>query len=222
MHATQTITDLLGQLHRELELSSKAYRAGGDDATRSSVELALGSVLSFLTEVFDRNSEALLPLRRLSYALHDLDRGRVDPFLRPKKIDHRPPNSLREEGFIAFCAAAMELFVEGGISRGDAARRVAHSLNASGYKIGNSNRITPRQAEKWRDKMRAGSRLDDPAVERFRRILEQCHRHFQSSEAAAKEILGGLPLVAPPENSSKALGLTGNDSCHGLGTEAMT
>jgi len=199
MHTTRTVTDLLGHLHRDLEFASGAYRAEGQDTARPSAEIALGSVLFFLTVVFDGDPQALLPLRRLSYALHDLDRGQVDPLLRPKKIKHRPPNPLREEGFIAFAAAAMQLFVDGGISRGEAARRVADSLNAMGYRIGSGNHITARQVEKWRDKMRAGSPLNNEAVGRFRRIVEECHRQFPSSEAAAKTILERLPLVAPPE-----------------------
>jgi hypothetical protein len=156
-NTTPTIPELLGRLYHELDFASEAYRAGGEDAARQSTEIALGSVLSFLTGAFDRDSQALLPIRRLHYALDDLDRGQVDPLLRPKKIKHRPPNPLREEGFIAFCAAAMELFVDGGISRGEAARRIALSLSGRGYRIGSGNRITPRQVERWRDKMRAGS-----------------------------------------------------------------
>jgi len=194
-----TITELLGRLQCELDSASETYRARGEETARQCAELALGSVVSFLQDVFDRDSQALLLLRRLMYALHDLDRGCVDPLLRRKKITHQPPNSLREEGFISFAAAAMDLFVVAGISRAEAARRVAHSLNARGFRIGSGNRITPRQVEKWRDKMRAGSRLDDPAVDRFRRLVEEYQHQFTSSEAAAKTILGGLPRVAPPE-----------------------
>jgi hypothetical protein len=198
-NATPTIPQQLGQLHRDLEVASETYRARGEETARQCAELALGSVVSFLQGVFDGDSQALLPLRRLQYALHDLDRGQVDPLLRPKKIDHRPPSPLQKEGFIAFVAAAMELFVDGGVPRAEAARRVAQSLHARGYRYGRGHRITPRQIERWRDKMRAGSALDNPAVERFRRIVEQWRHQFRDTEQAAETILERLPLVVPPE-----------------------
>jgi hypothetical protein len=93
-------------------------------------QIPLSAIESFLTTVFGVNdSKSFMPLRQLSYALHDLNRGKVVPLLTPQKRSNRPPDSISKAAFMAIAAACMELFVESGVTRNAAASRVAGNLH---------------------------------------------------------------------------------------------
>jgi hypothetical protein len=59
------------------------------DQMRAIRQVILGEVQSFLAAVFGPNEKSLMLLRQLIYALHDLDRGKFVPLLKPKKVSHR-------------------------------------------------------------------------------------------------------------------------------------
>ena len=102
---------------------------------------------------------------------------------------------------MAFAAACMELFVEGGVARKAAARRVANNLHAHGYSLDRGKRITAQNVEDWRDRMRTGSASEDEAVARFRRIVDQYR--LPDPQKAANCALERVRLVVPleiPEN----------------------
>ncbi len=113
------------------------------DQMRAVLQVTLGEIQSFLADVFGPHEKSLTLLRELIYALQDLDRGNVVPLLKPRKVSHRSPDPIAEEGFRAFAAATMELLVKGGERRKNAAKRVADNLHRQGYR-GKKGRIYAR------------------------------------------------------------------------------
>jgi hypothetical protein len=195
----QEILARLKTLQQELSFAAESFQNGGPEQVRPSVQIALGLIHTFLLTVFGaRDSKPLIPLRQLIYALHDLDRGRAGPLLAPQKTSHRPRDSVAKEAFIAIPAACMELLVEGGIARKDAANRVANALGAMGYRNGDK-RITGENVEDWRDRMRTGSPAENAAVGRFRRIVDHYRFTHPDPLTAANLILKRLPQIVPPK-----------------------
>jgi hypothetical protein len=140
---SQNVQTGLMVLRLELAVAAHLFEKSSPDASRSTVQRTLIAIESFLRTTFGANDpKPLIPLRQLIYALHDLDRGKVVPLLAPQKINHRPRDSLVTEGLMAFAAACMELLIESGVRRKDAARHVAKDLHAKGYRSNRHGTIT--------------------------------------------------------------------------------
>jgi hypothetical protein len=201
----QEILARLEKLQKELSFAAEAFQNGGAEQARPSVQIALGVIHAFLMTVFGaHDSKALMPLRQLIYARHDLDRGRVGPLLAPQKMSHRPRDSVAKEAFIAIPAACMELLVEGGVARKDAAIQIAHGLSAMGYRNGRDKPVTAQNVEDWRDRMRTGSSAENAAVGRFRRIVDNYRLTHPDRLTAANLILKRLPQIVAPEIPRKS------------------
>ena len=202
---SQEILMRVVKLRRELAGAADIFESSSPEARRFGVQIALAAVESFLATTLGANDpKPLMPLRQLNYALHDLNRGKVVALLVPQKTSHRPPDSVAKEARMAIAAACLELLVESGISRGNAARRVANDLNARGYRTSLNKRITAKYVEDWRDRMRSGSPSESEAVARFQRILKHHFSDPQSDpQTAANSILERISMVAPAEIPKK-------------------
>jgi hypothetical protein len=201
---SQNVETGLMVLRLELAVAADLFERSSPDASRSTVQRTLVAIESLLRTTFGANDpKPLIPLRRLIYALHDLDRGTVVPLLAPQKINHRPRDSLLKEGLMAFAAACMELLIESGVRRKDAARRVAKYLHAKGYRSTRDRTITAQNVEDWRDRMRSESPSESEAVARFRRLVE-IRANFPDPQTAANTILEGIPRVVPPTSPRNA------------------
>ena len=188
-----------------LRLASEAFDPSTEDAGRLSVIMTLVALDDFLKAMFGVNDPLLfIPIRQLQYALYDLGRGKVVPLLSPKKIKNRPPDSAAKEGFRAFAAVAMDLFVDGGVERKQAARDVARALSRMGYTNGPGKMISAQRVEDWRDLMKTASPEESEAAARFRRMKAQLQAKFPNDlKAAARFVLGRLPAVVPPQIPKK-------------------
>jgi hypothetical protein len=194
------LQEILAVLCRTLTLQADLFEKGSPKERRSSLQISLAAIESVLTMAFGVNdSKSFMPLRQLSYALEDLNRGKVVPLLTPQKRSRRPPDSISKEAFMASAAACMELFVEAGVARKAAARRVANNLHAQGYSYDRAKRITAQNVEDWRDRMRTGSASEDEAVGRFRRMVDQYRSEFPDPQKKANWILERISLLVPPE-----------------------
>ncbi len=209
MSELETVPAVYKQLHElglKLQAAAKEFDPHSKDGGRSSVMKSMDAICRFLliTAGIDRPT-ALVPLYRLQYALYDLASGSVAPMLKPKKVKHRPRGSMAAEGFRAVAAVAMDLFMKDGLSRKQAAARVAAILRRMGYSSGNKL-IRPHMVEDWRDRMMTERPAENPAVGRFRRLQSQLKVMFPDNPAAAAQnILKNLSLIDLPPIPKKPL-----------------
>jgi len=182
-----------------LRVASQAFDPADEDGGRLSVIMTLLSLNDFMKATFGVEEPHLfVPLHQLQYALHDLNNGKTGSLLKAKKIENRPPNSTSVEGFRAFAAVAMDLFIEGGVPRKQAAHDVAIDLRRSGYTLGPGKIITAKQVEDWRDRVLQESPAENPAAARFQRMREALRdKHPDNPTAAARFLLERLPAVVP-------------------------
>ncbi len=199
--SSSALIDKLVRLGADLKRAGEFFDPNAPDGGRLGSFLAIGSVTEFLSSIGGTDPAMLVPLRRLQYALADLDRGKVVPLLARKKAAHRPPDSHAKEAFRAAVAGAMDVMVVAKINNREAARVVAMELSSLGYQEPPGTRITGAMVEDWRERMMTESPAKCPAVDRFRRF--RCH--FQNHpptdpRAQAMSLLRNLTLVAPPGN----------------------
>jgi hypothetical protein len=189
----------LAHLALELQLAAQAFDPNSADGGRAYARASVGAVLKFLMARFEGPAlSALVPLRHLQYALHDLDNGKVTTMLRPKKVAHRPRDPVAVDGFRAFAAVAMDLFMDAEVGREQAARDVAHELSRKGYTEVSGKMITWRRVEDWRDRMRRERPAEDEVAARFARMKPDLEKRFPSDpKAAARHLLEQLPLAVP-------------------------
>lgn len=181
-----------------LKLAADAFDPKGSDAGRTCIMMSLTAVDDYLMAILG-GSEAplLIPLRQLQYALHDLARGKVMPLLKPKKVTSRPRDSAAIEGFRSFAAVAMDLFVQSGVGRKEAARDVARALSRMGYDNGPGKIITASRVEDWRDRMMKEPPERNMAAARFHRMKGELQERFPADlKAGARFLLDRLPMVA--------------------------
>lgn len=191
----------VAQLVQSLRYARDNIAPAAADGGRAAAFVALNAVDDFLTFLLrDRQGELLVPLRQLQYALADLDRGKTVPLLKRTKLGHRPKDATAEQGFRAVAALAMHHFIEDGLSRSQAAREVCKYLTKLGYRDGKGNPIRPAQVEQWRNRATTERPAEDLSAGRFRRMQGQVAQLFPGQPgAAARHMLGRLPLIVPPQ-----------------------
>jgi len=146
---------------------------------------ALDAIWRFLDRL-DRYDEGRtkVPIATLMAALQDLDRGTVNPGLRPTREGGRPPDSYDEAVLRAIAAAWMHFLLEAGRSKPAAAQFIARVLIKQKVPLGQQKNVTTEQAgrtvAKWRERLEKGG--DHPqAVERYE-FFKGKYR-YQSAEA---------------------------------------
>lgn len=198
---TSTASKQIEQLRIGLNVAARAFDPSAADGGRLGVILAMTALHDFLTANFNDDPPALIAIRHLLYSLADLESGKLAPLLTPKKVKNRPRDSAAKDAFRAFGAVAMDLFMESGVPRKQAARDVATALSRMGYDDGPGKPIKARMVEDWRDRMMTERPAENLAAGRFHRMKKALRAKFPSAPSeAAKHVLNGLPSVARPRN----------------------
>ncbi len=160
--------DPLVHLKRELRKLEETFDPAAEDGGRASAIMSLVAIGHYLTAVV--GTGLTTPLRQLQYALHDLDRGKVGRLVERTKVSNRPPEAISVEGFRAFAAVAMDLMIQTGVGRKQAAREVARELCRLGYDDGPGRLITAGRVEDWRDRMLVERPAENAGAARFQRL----------------------------------------------------
>ncbi len=195
----------LERLRVGFNTAAKLFDQSAEDHGRVSILFAFNELDDFLRVIFGiRNTSIFIPLNQLRYALHDLERGKVVPLLKPKKVKNRPRDSAAKEAFRALAAVAMDLFVKGKVPRKQAARDVAKSLSEMGYVNGPGKPITGPLVEDWRDRMITERPSQYLPAARYHRMLAGLTSRFPNDPiTAARYLLASIPGVVPPDNPKK-------------------
>ena len=108
----------------------------------------LDEVLSFLWTVNWRS----LDLINLSQALKDIRDGHEHPLLQPQRTS-RPKESVRLRSIKEWSAAAMQILMENGYKKFDAAKTIERVLGESGFRLTRGGRrATAKTVAAWRDR----------------------------------------------------------------------
>jgi hypothetical protein len=193
---------LIAELHAlsaRLQVASEQFQIM-PAKRRAAAGNALGALSEFVGNVFPIDQELRLPLNHLLYGLYDLDHGVCEALLRPRAIKHRPKLALVHRLFRACAAALMDILIQQGIARGRAASATAKKLNELGYRDDQGQRLQAKSIVAWRNDVKAGDVSKDPAVQRYRYILELLDsKHPGAPVEAERALLGALPGLAVRE-----------------------
>jgi hypothetical protein len=176
----------LGELNARLAGASQTL-----DADRRGGWLeALDALWRFLDRLVRYDmSGTKIPIATLMAALQDLDRGTVNPGLRPKRKSGRPPDDYDQAVIHAIAAAWMHFLLEAGRRRAAAAQAIARVLIKQRVPLGQQTNVTTERAgrtvAKWRERLEEGG--DHPrAVERYRFFKEK-YRYPSGTSAESIE-----------------------------------
>ena len=197
----------VNELRQHLKAAAYLPYMPDTSGPRVQYHVLLDAFDAILKELFgDDDPLTFAALYQLRYGLHDLDNGKVDPTLAPAKTDGRPKNSVAERGWRALAAAAMELYMQNGMSRVDAARKVASFLSRSGLKTSEGKLITAVRVTTWRDQVTAEQLSASPFKRRFAWACEVAPAvHGDDLGTAADHILRHIvQIYAPREIPNKA------------------
>ena len=207
----ESLTGLLEVFEEALQEANEHSKAQRDDAGRVAALKSLEAVLDLIELLYPENYHELRgPIFQTYQALLGLQKGAAPkgaaphPLLIPKSTGGRPPLRPEVERVQAEAAAAMELFMEAGDSKDEAARKVFRQvqqidLEAIGYKARDNEGITSKTIAGWRDNFRgyAGNSI---GAERYRIILGYEIVKNQSPSSAATWILKSLLGSTLPDN----------------------
>ena len=217
----ESLKGLLEVFEEALQEASELSKAPGDDAGRVAALKSLEAVLDLIELLYPENRQELSgPIFQTYQALLGLQKGATPkgaaphPLLIPKSIEGRPPTRPEVERVKAEAAAAMELFMDAGDSKDEAARkvfrRIRHiDLESFGYTARRNTArdntgITPNTIAGWRDNF-TGAAGNSIGAERFRIILGYEIVKNQSPKSAATWILESLLGSTLPENRDNPL-----------------
>lgn len=185
--------DLSLWLCRELNIGLDEWMRGvqsGDDQLR---RLACVRQLRALREVarhLTADAKSTEPLAQLMSALLAASQGAAHPLLTPlHREGGRPPADLLPQLKRARAAAALDLLIEAGLSRDEAASRVIGKLHQVGADIFNASGQAAR-AELVRLRDRLKSRRGGPAANFYWKSLSEVQD--QPPEQGAKWLLAGF------------------------------
>jgi hypothetical protein len=151
----------LGHVTRKSLEKIERIRASEGSERRKFAD-ALGEIC-FLLDLDERWDTAAW-FGRLTYALRDLDLGRIDPMLVPKKIDTRPPDATFVWHIRAEVAAAAEALIgDFVITRKEAAEEIA-KLFPDLQHIAKPGASLFSSIESWRNEFRKG-RVKSPGAQ---------------------------------------------------------
>jgi hypothetical protein len=132
------------------------------DMRRRTAMYAISAVIEFLVRI-DKKRASIAALGDLRSALLDLDRGVPPEIFELEGKGSRPPDSTDRVMMKGIAAAAMSAMIDAGLSRADAAQRVANELRRCGIKLGGSRHLNGGIVASWRDQTRAAKDGSDLA-----------------------------------------------------------
>jgi hypothetical protein len=149
-----TLNREISQLHLRLRFADAVYIAA---LAQKNVELqqwavgqAIAAAVQFGDHLAGKPTAALVGLLQ---AWCDLEEGHADEILKPVAKRGGPKLRFSEAEFRFYAALAMEQYLRSGLSRNDAAKRVATKLSNKGYRFRGSGRAAAgaEQVKHWRD-----------------------------------------------------------------------
>jgi hypothetical protein len=154
----------------DLDKARENYRSADAKKQRTAALQQLFAAISW-AERWPGVAERLEPLRHLFYAVGGIDTGFRDSMLRAPKVGHRGRLSIHEQSQRAIAAAAMDLTMQAGFAKDDAARRVVSALGAAqSFKA-----PTAKILAKWRETVMTASQAEDFGALRYRDTLQRCN-----------------------------------------------
>jgi hypothetical protein len=130
-------------------------------------------------------------LNNLSMALQDIDRGNSPIFFAPS-VQNRPRDKARLFILKAVAAAAMQLLMDSGRTKADAAAIVAKKLNLAGFSLPGL-KARPASAKTialWRDKFSGHS--DEEGADAYKFTLQQARVTHTNPSQQAELVMGSL------------------------------
>ncbi len=127
-------------------------------------------------------------LSHLSMALQDIERGQSLALFKPV-VDNRPKDAAKLLILKAVAAAAMQLLMDSGKIKTEAASIVATRLDFAGFRLSGNN---PQPADagtiaRWRDKFRG--RSDKEGAHVYGLALQEARTRFPKPEQQAKHVM---------------------------------
>jgi hypothetical protein len=129
-------------------------------------------------------------LNNLGAALDDIKRGNSSTLFKPS-VQNRPLDPTRLLSLKAASAAAMQLLMDSGKSKKDAAIAVARKLHSAGFRLSNSKAANPGTIARWRDRFN-GHSDDDEGADVYRFALETARDAHKDPAHQAQIILRRL------------------------------
>jgi hypothetical protein len=168
-----TIASLVLRLFDGLILA-KVARQDADDTGRLWSCSALREVIDFIERAaLSAGPPLVVPLRKLREALVELENGTTDPILKPKELTGgRRTDTVRRSILHGVSAAVMSTLMQMGLSRKEAADKVAKVLIGKGIKIAGRNGLNWNSVAQWRDQVRSG-RVHRAVRDCYEVVLEQ-------------------------------------------------
>jgi hypothetical protein len=194
-----SLAQLIEVAIRDLEIARRQFDADEGASGRLGVLTALHVLASLSTVLLgNRAAELLAPIKSLQHALHDAERGTKHPLLKPRKHVGRPPNHTEYLGLAGTAAVLMQMQMDAGKSKSDAARQVARRLNVIGYRTPQGVTISSDLVDERRIRAMTERPVEDVVADRFARMLPIIKSQFPSDPNSAFErILENLPLMLP-------------------------
>jgi len=193
MSDTDFDNDAIATLMFQLRLAQTAFNKKGDHGRTGSI-IALLATVSLMAKM-GVSRELLDPILAVASSLQDLDNGKVQKLLKPLTKNHRPPDSILETQFRAWCAAAMHLFMLSGMNAGEAARSVVSGTKHWQSEI--TKTLTPAKVKKWRERVSGGNRRDDYDTVSYFALIEDVQSTGADPKISAQKLLKNPPGIAP-------------------------
>jgi hypothetical protein len=159
----------LDDLRLALAEADRALAEGNTTADkRIATELALAALDDFLKSVGLRSSA----LHNLSMAWQDIERGH-SPTLFARSTQNRPKDEGKLVALKATAAAAMQLLMDAGKRKTEAADIVATKLDLAGFQLSGlkPRPASPRTIAQWRDKFSGHS--NEEGADAYKCVLEE-------------------------------------------------
>jgi hypothetical protein len=197
------LPQLIEAVIRDLETARLQFDADEGASGRLGVLAALDVIYRYNTILIgDRAPELLAPIRSVQHALHDAERGKLHALFNPKKHVGRPPDRTEHLGLAGWAAVLMQLLMDTGRLKSEAARQVARKLNSIGYRTPQGATISAKLVDEWRDRAKTELPAEDIVADRFARVLPETQSLFPGNPKAAFEhILQNLPSNRPVRRS---------------------
>jgi hypothetical protein len=187
---------------RDLEIARERFDADEDGYGRLGVLTAI-DVFNRLGTVLlpNRAAELLAPMRSLQHALIDAEQGKTHPLFTPKQLSARPLDRTEHRGLAGIAAVLMQLQMDAGKSKQDAARQVARRLDRLGYRTSQGKTISLNRVIGWRRRATTERVTEDIVAERYVGMLSQMRIEFPGNPTEAfEQILKNLPQALPVES----------------------
>jgi len=192
---------ILNKLVEELDDATNLYLQGMSDNSGDSglagVQVALNSVFKYCQSIGVPH-QSLRPLLGLRAALDDVSKGVKTDLLQPNLTGRKPPKTFQHKQVRVTAAACMELYMQGGSNRKNAAKKVADKLISLRVNLHRSIRSGNRQGAwstvaRWRSEFKEGHH-DDIYVKSYQNLIKQALEVLiDDPNLAADQLLGNLP-----------------------------